>query len=209
VVCQLATALTCRENGGTRFAHALSMNHDNVDHESLLDPKNDLVFKIFLQDEMDLLRSLIGAVLNLPGPIRSIRVLNPELLGAVPSAKRVVLDIRLEVAGLGYINVEMQRANVGAVRERFLYYWSKQYVSSLKRGENYSSLVPVISILWLDHILTPCSPYHSIYTLREQTTGELYSNHLELHTLELPKYKPGIESQALEQWSTFFSGSNE
>jgi predicted transposase/invertase (TIGR01784 family) len=177
--------------------------------EPLLDPKNDLVFKWFLQDELEFLKSLIAAVLDLPGPIEEIEVLNPDLPGAFPADKRVVLDIRIKVAGLGRFNIEMQRANPRATCERFLFYWAKEYVASLQRGQDYAALVPVISILWLDYILDPHTPYHSIFRLSELTTGTLFSSHLCIHTLELPKYRAGTERPALARWSRFFRGPHK
>jgi predicted transposase/invertase (TIGR01784 family) len=174
--------------------------------EPLLDPKNDLVFKWFLQDDLEFLASLIAAVLDLPGAIESIEVMNPELPGAFPTDKRVVLDVRIKVAGLGRFNIEMQRADRRATRERFLFYWAREYVASLQRGQVYADLVPVVSILWLDYILDPHTPYHSIFGLSEVTTGLPFSSHLRIHTLELPKYRAGTERTALARWSRFFRG---
>jgi predicted transposase/invertase (TIGR01784 family) len=174
--------------------------------EPLLDPKNDLVFKWFLQDELEFLASLIEAVLDLPGAIESIEVMNPDIPGFFPTDKRVLLDIRIKVAGLGRFNIEMQRAGRRATCERFLFYWAKEYVASLQRGQNYEDLVPVVSILWLDYILDPHTPYHSIFGLSELTTGTEFSSHLRIHTLELPKYRAGTERVALERWSRFFCG---
>jgi predicted transposase/invertase (TIGR01784 family) len=137
----------------------------------LLDPKNDLVFKFLFQDDVDLLTSLIEAVVELPGSIQSVEVCNVGFAHGLPSDKRVVLDVRLVVEGLGRINIEMQRANRPASRERFLYYWAKEYDASIKRGQDYAHLVPVISILWLDYIVSPHTPYHSVYQLRERATS--------------------------------------
>ncbi len=45
----------------------------------LLDPKLDIVFKLLLQRELVLLRSMIETVVSLPAPIEDLVVLNPEL----------------------------------------------------------------------------------------------------------------------------------
>jgi hypothetical protein len=44
-----------------------------------LDPKLDVVFKMLLLRNEPLLRAMIEAVLTLPGPITSLRILNPDL----------------------------------------------------------------------------------------------------------------------------------
>jgi predicted transposase/invertase (TIGR01784 family) len=192
-----------------RRAALQRMNED--DRPPLLDPKNDLVFKFLFQDDMELLASLIDAVVDLPGPIRSIEVRNVGIPQGLPSDKHVVLDVRLMVEGFGRINIEMQRINRPASRERFLYYWAKEYDRSLKRGQDYTQLVPVVSILWLDYVLSPHTPYHSVYQLCERTTGVLYSSHLQIHTLELPKYVRGKAvglRAGLDGWSRFFCGTD-
>jgi PD-(D/E)XK nuclease family transposase len=120
----------------------------------------------------------------LPGPIQSVEVRNVGIPQGLPSDKHVVLDVRLVVEGFGRINIEMQRINRPASRERFLYYWAKE---------------------------SPHTPYHSVYQLCERTTGALYSSHLQLHTLELPKYARGRPvglSVKLDAWSRFFCGTD-
>jgi predicted transposase/invertase (TIGR01784 family) len=177
----------------------------------LLDPKFDLVFKLLLQDDLELARAMIEDVLDLPGRIRTIELLNAEGERDAPSDKGIVLDVRIDVEGLGRVDIEMQCAPMAGHTQRFLYYWAREYSSLLKRGESYTGLVPVISILWLDYTLFPDTPFHSIFEVRERASGKRYSDHLQIHTLELPKQpRTGDETLTpLGLWSRFFSGSDE
>jgi predicted transposase/invertase (TIGR01784 family) len=105
----------------------------------------------------------------------------------------------------------MQCAPGPAQANRFLYSWAREYSSLLKRGDNYTGLVPVISILWLDYTLFPDTPFHSAFEIRARASSRKYSDHLQIHTLELPKQpRSGDETLTpLGLWSRFFSGSDE
>jgi hypothetical protein len=59
-------------------------------------------------------------------------------------------------------------------------------------------LQSVVSILWLDHLVDPEGPFHSIYRVREETTHRIYSPNLEIHTLELPKWLKAEKNQGSE-----------
>jgi predicted transposase/invertase (TIGR01784 family) len=189
---------------GTQIAHSHVMY-------PLLDPKIDVVFKALLQDMPDALADMIACVVDLPGPIASLTVLNRESPIAHLDDKQVALDILVEVTGFGRINVEMQRAPRSYNAERFLFYWAREYARSLKRGARYSELTPMISILWLDHIVDPAGPFHSVYRVREDTTHRIYCPHLEIHTLELPKWRKlnknsrAERSSRLDRWSRLFA----
>lgn len=61
----------------------------------LLDPTLDIVFKLLLLRNTELLRDMIEAVLSLQTPIESVQVLNPEIPQNSPSDKEIALDLRL------------------------------------------------------------------------------------------------------------------
>jgi predicted transposase/invertase (TIGR01784 family) len=174
----------------------------------LLDPKLDLVFKLLLQDDVELVQSMIEAVLTLPGPITSLEILNPEPLRHTVHDKGVILDVRVDVKGLGRVDIEMQGANAAGTANRFLYYWAREYAQLIKRGNEYLDLTPVYSILWLDCILRQGTPFHSVYRLLEQSTQMLYSNHIEIHTLEFPKIAQIGNDPKLVRWTHFLSGTD-
>jgi predicted transposase/invertase (TIGR01784 family) len=183
----------------------------------LLDPRIDVVFKALLQELPEAIADMIEAIVPLPGPIESLVVLDREL--PHPLEKQVVLDILIEVTGLGRINVEMQRAHRTDNPSRFLLYWAREYVRGFRRGALYGDLLPVTSILWLDHVIDPEGPYHSIYRICEQTTHRVYCPNLEIHTLELPKFRKVQQTSdqrlrapkddrrglRLERWSRLFT----
>jgi predicted transposase/invertase (TIGR01784 family) len=181
----------------------------------LLNPKIDVVFKALLQDLPDAIADMIECVVDLPGPIASLTVLNRDAPLVHPEDKQAVLDVLVEIAGFGRVNVEMQRAHHADNPARFLYYWAKEYGRTLKRGASYRDLHPVVSILWLDHLVDPEGPFHSIYRVREETTHRIYSPNLEIHTLELPKWLNAYGNQRsevrgrLDRWSCLFADPDQ
>jgi predicted transposase/invertase (TIGR01784 family) len=171
----------------------------------LLDPTNDLVFKMLLLRKQDLLRDMIEAVLALPQPIEDLEVQNPEIPKDFPGDKSVVLDIRVRLHDGHQIDLEMQSTVPPGTRARFLYYWAKAFTDSIGIGADYTLLRPCISILWFKEPLLKGSRFHSIFQLSEVHSQERFSPEIEFHVLELPKLPladTGRQAK-LELWARF------
>jgi len=100
----------------------------------------------------------------------------------------------------------MQNARQPTQPERALYYWAKMYLSGLQRGQGYEDLRPCIGIWLLGYRQLPGERSHTILKLRDIDGHADFSEHLELHTVELPKL-PKCEGQwprgSLEAWGRF------
>ena len=177
----------------------------------LLDPKLDIVFKLLLQRELVLLRSMIETVVSLPAPIEDLVILNPELPKDLARDKGIVLDVRVSLANKAKFDIEMQSELPVGIRSRFLYYWAKEYSGELQRGGEYPQLIPVISIIWLGSNLLKGEKFHSIFHLSEDTTRELFTSDIEFHTLELKKLRHLSEANQpqLYRWSRFLLADSE
>ncbi len=196
--------LTCSGARRARFCYILLVK--------LLDPKHDIVFKLLLQRELVLLRSMIETVVELPASIEEIEILNPELPRELAADKGVFLDVRVSLTNRAKFDIEMQSELPEGVRSRFLYYWAKEYSGELQRGGEYPQLIPVISIIWLGKNLLIGEKFHSVFHISEDTTRELFTSDLEIHTLELKKLRYLSESEhpQLYRWSRFLlAESNE
>ena len=82
----------------------------------LLDPKLDIVFKLLLQREQVLLRSMIETVVTLDAPIENLEILNPEIPRELAADKGIFLDVRVSLANHGKINIEMQSELPSGIR---------------------------------------------------------------------------------------------
>ncbi len=177
----------------------------------LLDPKQDIVFKLLFAhpDNGDLLRSMIAAVLRLPTPPESVVVLNPGLIGDLSTGKAIVLDVRAKLADGTLLDIEMETQPRPATPARFLYYWARLHASQLARGSDYQRLRRTISILWLDGLVPAVErQFHSTFHLREATTGALLSDQLELHLLALPNLSESSPATPLARWARFLLASD-
>ena len=139
----------------------------------LLDPTLDVVFKLLLLREPSLLRDMVESVLSLPAPIDALEVLNPEIPEDAPGDKSVVLDVRARLKDGRLIDLEMQSTVVEGTRARFLYYWARNFISSIGRGDDYSLLRPCISILWFKVAVLASQQFHSVFHLVEDQCAEI------------------------------------
>ena len=182
--------------------------------EPLLDPKNDVVFKLLLVRYPHVLVQLLNAVLCPPSPIVSATVLNPDLPKSVVDDKGAVLDVAVRLSDGSTVDVEMQMSVASSLTARLLYYWARLYTSSLAAGQPHDDLVPCHCVTFLGENLWPTSRYHSVFQVLERHDHHVFSDHLALHTLELAKLaevmKTAEERASADiDWGRFFAAASE
>jgi predicted transposase/invertase (TIGR01784 family) len=174
---------------------------------SLLDPKNDFVFKKLFADAPDLLAALINAVRPDETPITVVVVLNPRIDPDELAGKFIVLDLLAEDAEGRRYNIEMQVRRYHAWSARSAYYLARTLTGQLKSGEDYQSLKPVIGIHLLDFELFE-APDQALwcFELRDRRQPHItLGNELQLNLIELPKAdRLGLAQPALRAWVAFF-----
>jgi predicted transposase/invertase (TIGR01784 family) len=119
--------------------------------------------------------------------------------------------VRVELGAHGIADIEMQTRMLPGTTSRFLYYWAREYADQLGAGESYTTLHPVYSVLWLGDNLHADTPFHSRYRVAEGTKGRLFSDNLQIHTLELKKVAelPASNQDADVDWGRFLTASDE
>lgn len=156
-----------------------------------IDPKVDFAFKRMLgsPEHPAVTIHFLNAVLQLPDPVTAVEILNPIQEKDHFGDKRSVRDVLASDQYGRKFNIEMQTTVPQALRERLTYYSCCNYTEQLFEGDNYDELRPVISICVLDEILfAEPTPYHLSFRLRCDQANITFSNALEFHTLELPKF---------------------
>lgn len=174
-----------------------------------IDPTVDFVCKMLLGNPKHsrLTLHFLNAVLRPSVPIVTVEYLNPINEQEFEDDKLSILDI-LASDELGRrFNIEVQRTVQGWLPERLTYYAATQLVEQIGEGDHYQSLRPSIGICILKGKLFPTEAYWHQFRLR--TLGGVELTHcLEIHTLELPKYRvPSdnvVVSDPLEEWVDFF-----
>ncbi|QDU29882.1 PD-(D/E)XK nuclease family transposase [Anatilimnocola aggregata] len=158
-----------------------------------IDPKVDFAFKRMLgsPEHPAVTIHFLNSVLQLTDPVTDVEILNPIQDKAHFSAKQAVLDVLARDNRGRRLNIEMQTTLPEALCERLTYYNCLNYVRQIKHGEEYEHLRPTISICVLDKVLfRAVNLYHLSFRLHCDQTDLVFSNDLEFHTLELPKFQP-------------------
>ncbi len=175
----------------------------------LLIPKMDIIFKRIFGDERNkkILISLLNAVLGIKkSELLDLTILNNELLPEFQNEKQGILDMRIRLTNGELINVEIQIFPYESMRERIIYYLSRMFVSQIEKGINYRALKKCINITILDYNLTKGNHVHSIYHLNEDENDETLTDILEIHLLELRKFK-NTNDDILSLWLQFIKST--
>jgi predicted transposase/invertase (TIGR01784 family) len=178
--------------------------------------KNDFIFqKIFGQNEhKEILVSLLNSILHLQAErkLTDIEIIeNTKLQKEYPDDRLGILDIRAKLLTGEQINIEIQLANKYDMDRRTLFYWSKLFYGQLKAGQSFEWLKKTITINIIDFDYINLEPYHTVFQLRENEKDYRLSDLLEIHFIELPKFrkvKPDL-NQPLDRWLLFIEDSPE
>jgi len=174
-------------------------------------PMNDVLFKfIFGRDERkNITIDLLNAILNRTGEqaIKDIHFKNSEIVPFYEDDKLTRLDIFCVTENEAKIDVEVQLINKKDMERRSLFYWAQMYLMGLQKGEKYNALNPAITINILGHTIFPKAPIHSMYSIYNIETGHRLNEDMELHFLEVPKFKkkPINKMTRIERWLAYFS----
>jgi predicted transposase/invertase (TIGR01784 family) len=118
----------------------------------------------------------------------------------------------LKLAGGEQVDIEMQSQQHPALRERRLYYWARLYAGQLGRGDEYLALRRCVLILFTNFNLLPERRFHSIFQLQELHSSQPFTEHLQLHLVELPKFEDVSDKNDepnLALWSKFLRATTD
>ncbi|MCB9797100.1 MAG: Rpn family recombination-promoting nuclease/putative transposase [Alphaproteobacteria bacterium] len=158
-----------------------------------VDPLIDFVFKRLFGQERnkDLLQHFLNAVLRPQPPIVGLTLLPTQLQREHPADKLSVIDVLAEDAEGRSFQVEVQLDRHPGLRARMLHNQSALFARQIGIGDPYKALTPVVCIWILGARVTPGERMHRCYQVIDAADGHRFSEHLELHLIELPKFRPG------------------
>lgn len=172
--------------------------------------KYDFCIKEIMENEI-VRTHFISDVLDIPiEDIKTVRMMNTFLWRRFRRQKQGILDIQLELNDSTKINIEMQMEQKAHWKMRTVFYLAKMFTADLRRGEDYEKAKRCVVITILDFELNDCvsTDYHNIYMLRDQN-GNLYTDVLELHTIELKKNPHKEQPCPLDEWHCLFNAETE
>jgi len=179
----------------------------------ILPPKMDIIFKLLFGDSRnaDILIDFLKSVLNLPeDEYASIAIADPQLKREAVDDKLGIVDVRVTTKSGKIIHIEIQVLEQSELPERITYYNSKMLVTQLKSGQVYGELQKTISIVIANFAIVQDSErYHHIFQLNEKETGILFTDLIEIHTLELSKIPMAPDNTKKYEWLQFLSAERE
>jgi predicted transposase/invertase (TIGR01784 family) len=150
--------------------------------------------------------SLLNAVVEPAPPVTGVRIVVPHTDKASAEEKTGIGDVKAVDQGNRQFHLEMQWQTPWFFPKRVLYYWGKFHPQQLREGEHDMTLRPTISICFTNQMLFPDVPdHHLVFRLREEKSGVVFNDDLEVHLLELPKFAKTVErlTTALDRWLYF------
>ena len=136
---------------------------------------------------------------------RSVEILTPFNYKENNEDKETIVDVKCITQNGTVVIIEIQLQGNSKFPERILYYWASNYSKLLNHGEKYDALTPVISINMLDFNLDDNDSIHSCYMIYDTVNKRLLTDHLQIHIIELKKFKYNLLKQDLNCWLKFFT----
>ena len=136
---------------------------------------------------------------------RSVEILTPFNYKENYEDKETIADVKCITQNGTVVIIEIQLQGNSRFPERILYYWASNYSKLLKQGEKYDALTPVISINLLNFNLYDNDSIHSCYMIYDTNNKRLLTDHLQIHIIELKKFKYDSLEYDLNCWLKFFT----
>jgi predicted transposase/invertase (TIGR01784 family) len=172
---------------------------------------HDVLSKMLFVKCPDLLKRLVAAVLKVAADdISEFVITNPEIPPDELGKKFCRLDINMIVDKIK-VDLEVQVETKGRYfPERIMYYWAREFSSTLPEGDDYSKLPRVVFIGILDESLYSCEDYHSEFRTLEVTRHDPLTDRMAIHCFEVRKIPedPDVKNE-LEMILSLFRASTE
>ena len=172
---------------------------------------NDVYFKYLLgtENRKDLTLNFINSILKRTEDNRFIDIefTNTNLTAEMENEKVPIVDILAKTNTGDFINIEVQVAKQSFFTKRTLYYWARLYGRQLNSGRHYRKLKKTIMINLVNFNCIDNEFYHNSYHVKNDKTNENLLDDLELHFIELKKFKFGDirKLRQDENWIAYFS----
>ena len=179
--------------------------------ENRLNRLNDIFFKSLLgsKDRKDLTLNFINRILRPDGNncFVDINFNDKQIIPVVEFEKAPELDILATLNDGTVIDIEVQVAKQDFIAQRSAFYLCGMYYHQLGRGDYYNKLKQSVAINLLGFNHFAYEEYHSSYHMRHDKCGDLLFKDLEMHFIELKKFKFSDVKNLYspDNWIAYFS----
>jgi predicted transposase/invertase (TIGR01784 family) len=169
----------------------------------LLPLYSDIVFRMVFGDReyISVLRAFLSSALGIPKEhFDGVEIIDPHLERDRADDKLGILDVRVQLADKTLIAVEIQVEGTPSMRERVAFSTGRNLSRQIKRGEDYGKIARVATIVITKYdIIKEDNCYHHIFRLYDGDKKVLFTDIMEIHTLEMAKLpEAGADDKELE-----------
>jgi predicted transposase/invertase (TIGR01784 family) len=201
---------------GEAMPSVTKQSTESTNAPKILSLGQDWLFKHVFgnRDNQDILRDFLLSILRIPREeFKQLTYTNTDLLRISEDDKLGILDVRVETVSGHDIDIEIQIADMEGMAERTVFYASKMLTSHMHSGDLYSKMKKtfVIVIAHFDWFKEEKN-YHHRFLLRDEETGYVFSDIMEVNTLELPKLPKAPEQTGdanLWNWAALLAARKE
>ncbi|MEK9149288.1 MAG: Rpn family recombination-promoting nuclease/putative transposase, partial [Candidatus Desantisbacteria bacterium] len=159
-----------------------------------LDVKTDFAFKkVFGSNESKgILISFLNSVIDFgeEEEIVDLTIVDPYQIPLVKGMKDSYVDVKARLSNNKNVIIEMQVLNVEGFEKRVLYNAAKAYSTQLPKGEDFTTLKPIIALTITDFVMfKEIEDVITYFKLIEKKALIRYRDEIELIFVELPKFK--------------------
>ncbi|MFH0775215.1 MAG: Rpn family recombination-promoting nuclease/putative transposase, partial [bacterium] len=150
-----------------------------------LDVKTDFAFKkVFGSNESkDILISFLNAVIDFgeDEKIVDLTIVDPYQIPLIEGMKDSYVDVKAKLSNHKNVLIEMQVLNVEGFEKRVLYNAAKSYSIQLPKGEDFTTLEPIIALTITDFVMfKEIDPVITYFNLIEKKALIKYNDEIEL-----------------------------
>ena len=158
----------------------------------------DVAFKAYFKSNSEVLSSLLKAFLPLPKghKIKQVDILDSYMPQLKSQEKQSILDLRVLLNKGLAVNVEMQYSQKKDFIRRILFYWSKLYALSFKKGRSYGQAFPAYSLIFVnfDIFKEQADFFHSFSIRSDKKPYFMLIGDLRIVIVELAKFRSDREN---------------
>lgn len=162
------------------------------------------------KENIDILKEFIEVMLNLEIKEAKINPYLEKIKEHLPAEENFgIVDLRIKTIENEERNVGIQIIDGEHVLTKMLLYYAQIHGNQLEY-EEYREIAKTMTINILDFVYTKAIDYHSRMVVKEERMTNIINNYLEIHILELPKFKmKNGQNMTLKQaWISYWKGEN-
>ena len=161
------------------------------------------------EENIDILKEIIESILDIKIKEAKINPYLEKLKNKLPSKENFgIADLRVRTIDNQELNIGIQILDGEHIATKILLYFTQLHIGQVEYDDN-REITKTTTINILDFKFLNNNKYHTKMTIREDSVNTI-EEYLELHILELPKYKENNiqEMTVKEAWINYFKGEN-